>query len=302
MYMMRITATKNILRLTVILFSLFLLTSITMAKEKEIGPKSQEFKKRDPALLLSATTLMQHVKEGQKITLVDIRTKEDFEKFYIPGAVNIPLHFIKAKAFLKLSPLVLIHEGYCYSDLEQEVLHLRDKGFLARILDGGLNAWKEKGGRIVGDYFAKVQVHQMPPRVLYKEKDFDNWIIIDVSPSKTAEKILARAVHVPLAFPSDLMRPVKDNSLEKAFRLAVNREIRERKLPYYSVLIVNESGEGYREVKGAVKRAGIENVFYLHGGLKAYRKYVNRLALSWKFREKRVKSVGVCETCGKKND
>jgi len=296
------TTTKNIFRLTVVLFSLIGLISITVAKEENIVPKNPEFKKRDPALLISATTLMQKLKDGQRIAFVDVRTKETFEKFRIPGAINIPLHFIKTKAFLKMSPIVLINEGYRYSELEQEVLHLRDKGFNASILAGGLSAWKEKGGKIEGDPFAQAELNKLPPHAFYKEKDFDNWIIIDVSTVQTPFRALSRAIHVPLAPSQGSKELGKGGFSEKMLRRAVNRAVRERNLPFYSVLIVNESGEVNKDVKEIVKRSGIENVFYLAGGLKEYQVYLNRLALSWKSRKERVKSVGGCETCGKKVD
>lgn len=278
------------------------LASLTMAKETNMQSKGQEFKKQNPALLISATTLMQKIKEGRRIALVDIRTRDAFQQFRIPGAINLPLHFIKTKPFLKLNPFVLIHEGYRYSEVEPEVMRLREKGFNASILAGGLNAWKEKGGKIEGDRFAQAQLNQLPPRAFYKEKDFDNWIVIDVSRTKTAGKTFPRAVHVSFAPLKDSKGPAKHEIPGKLLLRTVNSAIRERNLPFYSVLITNESGEGYREMKEVVKRAGIENVFYLEGGTKAYQGYLNQLALSWKSREERVKSVGGCETCGKKND
>lgn len=296
------TTTKNILRLTVILFFMIGLTSITTAKEENLEPRSPEFKKRNPVLLLSATTLMQKLKDGQRIALVDVRTREAFEKFRIPGAINIPLHFIKTKSFLKLNPLVILNEGCQYIELEQETKNLRKAGFIASILAGGLSAWKEKGGKIEGDPFAQAELNKITPRIFYQEKDFNNWVIIDVSTAKTPNRALTRAIHVPLAFSKDSKDLKKGGPPGKMLRRAVNWAVRARNLSFYSVLILNDSGEVHKELKEVVRHSGIENVFYLAGGLKEYQAHLNRLALSWKSRKERVKSVGGCETCGKKVD
>jgi hypothetical protein len=46
---------------------------------------------------------------------------------------------------------------------------------------------------------------------------------------------------------------------------------------------------------------GIES-FYLQGGIAAYRKYLDGLLLSWKPRDRRMKTVSNCKPCGEKKD
>jgi rhodanese-related sulfurtransferase len=98
--------------------------------------------KRNPELAISAESVLQKLKEKREIILIDVRNSKKFEKFRIPGSINIPLFAIKTKTFLKSKPLVLINEGYSYSQLEQECMILRNSGFKASILDGGIYYWK----------------------------------------------------------------------------------------------------------------------------------------------------------------
>jgi hypothetical protein len=83
----------------------------------------------------------------------------------------VPLFTIKTKGFLKSTPFVLINEGYYYGQLEQECKRLRDPGFTAVwILNGGLNAWRQKGAPLNGDIFAQKELNRMPPQVFFEEK------------------------------------------------------------------------------------------------------------------------------------
>ena len=93
----------------------------------------------NPGLFISVESVLQQLKEKQHIVLVDVRDANDFEKFRIPGSLNIPFFALKTKTFLKKKSLVMINEGFSYSRLEQGCLRLRNAGFASvSILDGGL--------------------------------------------------------------------------------------------------------------------------------------------------------------------
>ena len=68
-------------------------------------------------------------KEKQEIMLIDVRKEADFERCRIPGSLNIPLHTLKTKAFLKSKPLALINKGYNSGTLEKKCLRLMEAGF-----------------------------------------------------------------------------------------------------------------------------------------------------------------------------
>ena len=78
-------------------------------------PNVGRMNKHDSSLMISLEAVLQGLSSEQKIVLVDVRGRKEFNRFRIPGSINIPLHFIKTKTFLRTKSLVLVNEGYCYA-------------------------------------------------------------------------------------------------------------------------------------------------------------------------------------------
>lgn len=216
------------------------------------------------SLYLSVESLSSMLKRKQDIVLVDVRGEEAFQKFWIPGSLRIPLFAVKTKDFLKEKPFVLIAEGYPDSSLEQGCRHLRETGFKrAFILSGGLNSWKEKNGPLEGDVFSRQDVNKVPPRVFFKEKDSMNWLVIDIS-SPFTEPVIPRAVRLPYAgnrekFVSGLKRAIEENPGPSSRAL----------------LICDEKGQDYSSLEPLIRKSKIRRVFYLSGGLEAYKVFLH---------------------------
>lgn len=83
--------------------------------------------------------------QPETIQVIDIRTKNDFSKDGLKGAVNIFLHDIvnEADKIDKSRPVYV----YCANGSKGSiaVMVLRDLGFEVYNIDGGLNAFKEAG-------------------------------------------------------------------------------------------------------------------------------------------------------------
>jgi len=62
-------------------------------------------------------------------SLIDVRSDSEFSSFRIAGSINIPLHQIKTKEFLKKLPVVLVSEGRNTSQLEMACKELELSGF-----------------------------------------------------------------------------------------------------------------------------------------------------------------------------
>ena len=281
------------------------------AKEKPASPK---LKKHDSSLTVSVDTVLYKLKQKQNITLVDIRKPKEFEKVRIPVSINIPLHAIKTKAFLKFHPIVLVNNGYQYTLLEKECKNLKSKGFNVTILKGGLNCWKQKKAPLAGDVFVQKELNKVSPRVFYQEKEFNDQVVIDVSQvqSKESKKLIPCAIHIPFSDnPAELNFLLSGVSTESKKHLnlsalsvsAVNNKTisKQKKNAVMSVLIFNEHGNGYEKVEKTIEKSGLNNVFYLKGGLKGYKKYLEYLALSRQPKSSRLKTVSKCKNCGKEN-
>lgn len=226
--------------------------------------------KRNPALAISAESVLKRLEKREEITLVDVRRREEYEKFHIPGSIHIPLFAVKTKAFLKTKPLVLINEGHSYSQLERECELLRRSGFTAWVLSGGLNYWRVAGAPLTGDLFARQELNRMEPRDFYREKDYANWLIINAAASKSADAypLISKSIAIP---------QVKD---EKEFNRSLKRAIEKPgHRPLVTVLIFDEKGEKYDEIEKLVPKAYLKNIFFLKGGLEAYRKFVKNQSI-----------------------
>jgi rhodanese-related sulfurtransferase len=260
-------------------------------------------KKRNPAYAISIEVVFAKLKEKDPPTLVDVREKEQFEAVSIPGSINIPLFAVKTKTFLKARPLILVNEGYAYEPLERTCAHLRNNGFKAWILDGGLAAWKQKGGPLHGDPFQQQGLNKVPAPVFYTEKAFDNWLIVNITPSNdqrvtsgqakpltkgspSAASMMPEAIHIPLAknaaaFVSALKKAVaqrKDNSL-------------------LLVMLFNDKGEGYEAIEQAIHEAGMSKVFFLNGGLEGYDRFVKNLSQIRQAQDNSKQTIKKCINC-----
>ena len=211
---------------------------------------------------ISTKSVLRKLKEKQEVILVDVRASKEFERFRIPGSVNIPLFAIKTKTFLKPKSLVLINEGQSHMQLEPEGEVLAKSGFTVSILNGGLYQWKREGGPLEGDVFAQRELNKISPQTFSVEQTQGNWILIDISQSekpgghpKNVHRIHIPYRNNPEGFISELKTAVRNHA--------------GRDCP--SILICDEDGKKYDAIEKRVQEAGVTNVLYLKGGFEGYR-------------------------------
>ena len=262
-------------------------SSICQIPVELIIPDSRHY---DASLAVSVKTVLYTLKQKQKLTLVDFRRPEEFARLNIPGSINISLHAIKTKSFLKSTPIIIVNAGYDYRQLEQEVRQLTNRGFKASILDGGLPAWKRKGGRLTGNIFALQDMKNISPKVFFRQKDYENTLVVEISPhrSEASRQLLPYARHLPIVDDADGSMPALRQFTSKY-----------KNKSFFSVLIFNASGMQYAEAEKILNCMGL-NAFYLQGGFAAYQKYLEDLQLSWKPRGSRIKTASSCTPCGQK--
>jgi rhodanese-related sulfurtransferase len=249
-------------------------------------------KQHNTSFAISPAAVLYKLEQKQTLAIIDVRNPEDFERLHIPGSLNIPLYAVKTKVFLKSFPVVLINEGFHYSALQSECRQLVDLGFKALILDGGLPAWKRKGGRLTGDPFALQDMKKISPRVFLPEKDCENTLVIDISPVHTeiSRRLMPYSRHIPLsAEPGEWLRKL-------------NRIITDhKKQPFLSVVVFSETGDGYGKAIKILADLSV-NAFFLQSGVAGYKRYLEDLMLSWLPRDSRIKTNRKCKTCSGEND
>jgi rhodanese-related sulfurtransferase len=249
----------------------------------------RKLKQHDPSYAISPDAVPYKLKQTHNITLVDVRSPEDFKRLHIPGSLNIPLHAVKTKGFLRSVAVVLIHEGFQYSLLATECRQLTGMGFNVLILDGGLPAWERSGNKVAGDLFALDKMQIVSPHNLIQEIDYENILLIDVSQVKSdiSRQLMPHSKHLPGSFdPGEWVR-----RLDRLIKSQKNQ-------PFFTILICNETGDGYHNLDKILTTAGI-NTFFLQGGVAGYGRYLEDLMLTWQPRDSRIKTNRKCGTCVK---
>lgn len=197
---------------------------------------------------------------------------------------------LKSKTFLKFKPLILINEGYNYSQLERECIHLRDSGFTeVSILNGGLYRWMKKGAPLEGDIFAQKELNKINSQIFFEERNYEGWIIINISESENPDTqyLIPQTIHIPYL-----------NDKEK-FISRIKTAIKSHKNnPFHNILIFNDNGKQYEKIEKLIHKTDIEeNIFYLKGGLQAYKAYLQQQAIIQKQKDKGKKTIKRCGNC-----
>jgi rhodanese-related sulfurtransferase len=269
------------------LLSLLMAKAYAVTKDPVKSP-ARMVKKRNPAYAISVEVVFDKLKEKDPPTIVDVREQSQFEAVRIPGSINIPLFAVKTKTFLKARPLILVNEGYAYEPLERTCAHLRNNGFKAWILDGGLAAWNQKSGPLHGDPFQQQGLNKVPAPVFYTEKAYDNWLIVNITPSKKTT--------VPSAMPEAINIPLSKNA--DSFVSALKKAVDQRKgNPLLLLMLFNEKGEGYEGVEQPIQEAGITKVFFLSGGLEAYDRFMKNLSVIRQAQDSSKQTIKKCINC-----
>jgi ArsR family transcriptional regulator len=108
------------------------------------------FSKRDELEPVSRKQLLKRIRAGA-VTVLDVRPPDEFALGHLPGAVNIPLHALKARLteLNTAQEIVAYCRGeYCVLSFEAVAL-LRARGFSARRLQDGLPEWRAEGLPII---------------------------------------------------------------------------------------------------------------------------------------------------------
>lgn len=234
-------------------------------------------KTREHACVISIADAQRKRREEQA-TFIDVRRPEHFQSYHIPGSLNMPLHAIKTKGFFKNTPMILVNEGRTSLALEQTCHELRQQGFAhVTVLDGGLHAWHEAQGELVGDVVAQRPLHYVTPEELFAEHGSCDWLVLDFSDGQR------RNVYPWLPKNIESMGQVEALSSVHiaAWRATVERH--RQLVPHLKVLVVSDSEGDYGPITAAVRQARLETVkvFYLGFGLKGYEDFLTKHLAMW---------------------
>jgi rhodanese-related sulfurtransferase len=274
-----------------IIFSVLLSTALVMpvsgsaaaaSSDAAVSPRAIE-----PSLAKTVAAAMFEHKE-KKIFLVDVRPAAEFEKYHIPGSLNISLHALKAKAFLKSKPTVLVNAGYVVGPLAETCRALRKEAYKAYVLAGGLCAWKAAGGALTGDPFAQGEMNVITADQFQRETAFGKQIVAHLSDKKAVRE----AATAPGAKILPLSDPKRTVSSIKSWIEAKDAG------PFTRVVVMTDTGRENRRIQRWLADGGLHRqVYILRGGLQAYQKHLEFEQLAKRPKKERKKSIGRCPAC-----
>lgn len=239
-----------------------------------------------PALATSVPAAMAAVKK-KAVHLIDVRQKTDFDQFHIPGALNISLHAVRTKAYLKNKPVVLVNEGFALKEMADACRTLNASGFKATILAGGLVSWKAKGGRIEGDPFAMTHLNRISPMQYLKE-------------AGSGHHLLVEATTAPVQKTDPLFKGAQDMDLlgNKKHVARIKKTLRKKTAdPFRTLVVYSENGEQDEHIQRRLVQEGLSEFFIVQGGRKACEKQRGYLNLAHRPRKERTKSSNGCTKC-----
>lgn len=203
-----------------------------------------------------------------KPAFVDVRSTSEYTQCHIPGALNLPPYFIATKKYLKSSPLVLVDGGWGDSGLEQTAQELKAAGFSqVQILHGGLAAWRAAGGQTEGTMPGLPSLSEISAVDYLRNRNSEVWAVVDL-------REIASAM-----LPESL--PLAPSGKPEAFIAALSALT--QKGPK-RILIVDNDGRGYSEVRRVLSGWSGAPVFYLQDGMQGIERQLKLMEASAKSR------------------
>jgi rhodanese-related sulfurtransferase len=136
--------------------------------------------KRNRHLYLAVADAFKKYQQGQ-LVIVDVRRSDAFSHYRIPGSINLPLHQVRHKAFLKAKQLLLVNDGKSYRQLESVAQALENSGFnKVSLLDGGLPAWEDFSHLIDGKAGAVASLKFISVKEFLSESNHGPWLVVNL--------------------------------------------------------------------------------------------------------------------------
>jgi rhodanese-related sulfurtransferase len=250
---------------------LFLLTALMAAPAWSAQPP-----------LLSVSEAIALTERDPRAIYVDVRRPDQFERFHIPGSINVAAHFIKTKAYLRTMNLILVNQGDALGPLLRERSRLAEDGFEVSILAGGLAAWAQQNRKFYGIRPRPGILAETPAGTALAELADDTYeLVVDIS---------AEAEDAPACAPASL--PV----IESADREDLLALFDEQGLDESArVLLITSEGAGH--YGDALRAESRPTLFFLAEGCAALARAQRNQHAMYQPAGERTQIIGACPSC-----
>ena len=254
---------NRLLKNTILCFLVFLLATGCMSKNDS-----------NESYLLTISELTKIASQNKNLLIVDIRPKDKFKQIHIPHSININPSFFESKKFLAEKNVVLVYGGINRFQAVSLAKEAESKGFkFVRVLDGGLTAWVEAGKPVLRAPGFSEKLHLIKANELYLclKKEPGSSLILKLKTNKMSKN----------GFLGAKVFSIEGNS-QRSLEQGFNKLRKKTSLP---IIVVDENGDNYKKVQMARNSLSVSQIFYLEGGLKAYRDYIRTMS-AWAVRRK----------------
>lgn len=187
----------------------------------------------------------------QQARFVDLRPDKYYGEYRIPGSLNMTSVALRSVPMNKATPLVLLNEGHSIAALESLCADLRQRGYQqVGILDGGIAAWRNRGGAVEGQAARLQDLDGMTAAEFDAERHYGHWVIGEING--------------PAAGLSQLVKRLSERVTQQRKTTGVE-----------PTLLLVGLDDGWREAAlVAAKQAGLPKVFWLQGGKAGIENYL----------------------------
>ena len=92
---------------------------------------------------VTVADLQKRLAQGEKLTVIDVRSTPQFQQDHIPGAINVPAQLCPQKHLPPLGKVVVYDAGLGLTQPDDAAVALAAKpGITVEILEGGFAAWE----------------------------------------------------------------------------------------------------------------------------------------------------------------
>lgn len=220
-------------------------------------------KSLDLSCFVSANDAYGKLKSGWMT--VDLRAKPVFEKFRVPGSINISIHALKSRSFLKKRKILLIDDGFNIAHLASLCQNLKSEGFSSvAAVFGGVVQWHQSGFPLEGYVPRDLKFASMSSDQFFQMKDEAFLHVIGVS--------LKSDVMTQTLFPQNVS-VVGWKSAGKALGELIAKHKNTQDL--VAIIFIDRDGKSYEKNIGAIQKKDYP-IFFLTGGVDSYQDYLGK--------------------------
>ena len=216
---------------------------------------------------ITVADLQARLNQGDKLTIIDVRSQTLFSQGHIPNAINIPASLCADKKLPPLGQVVVCGEGLGHDATDSAAVALNAKpGIFADKLEGGYAAWEEAQSITTKDKGLQPEALNYITYAQLKNVTNEDVVLVDLrkqsSPARTAVGITNAALALTdlgKEFPGMpvTQTPFKTSQVSKAAKVSRAE----------SLMVLIDSGDGCaQKMARALKANGIHRYVILAGG------------------------------------